>query len=456
MARERKGSLYLPDATGAFVLTEPVSRSRVASASVGQLVAKAADGTLELIDAPEGGGGGGGGGSLVYIGEVSGSNVAALDLVAGFSDDYDRYVLEGLGIIPSTDNQDLKLRVSTNGGSSFDSGGSDYGYHWMRGRGGSTTDNDNAWADNTEAWAHIASNIGNASGEGAEFRIYLENFRNTGMYKLWWAETTNISDTGEVARQLAVGTRYTLTALDAIRIYFFSGNISGTLRLYGVRKTSAPGGTTSPLTPDTVPESPAAQDDEFDTGSAIDTGLWTAHNATNLTDSVRRGALLLSIAGANASVNQRGYYQALPAGAAWEFETKVTLLGDVDSTTFEAGLWLIESATGKILSLHVGYSAGVLIWTSRWTNVTTFGATINTVTPVVTPVQNPYYLRIELSGSNYLCKYSKTGHLWTTLSTVAKTTPFTTEADRIGLKLYNDGAWNADGYGMFEHFRRVA
>jgi hypothetical protein len=216
------------------------------------------------------------------------------------------------------------------------------------------------------------------------------------------------------------------------------------------------GSGTAPLTPDSEPASPNAMDDEFDTGSTIDTGLWTANNATNLTNSVTGGALLLSITGANASVNQRGHYQALPGGASWEFETKVTVLGDADSNSFEAGIWLLESATGKILSLHVGWSAGPLIWTSRWTNVTTFGATINTVTPAVTPVQNPYYLRVELNGANYICKYSKTGHVWTTLSTVALTTPFTTAADRIGVKLYNDAAGNASAYGMFEHFRRIA
>lgn len=226
---------------------------------------------------------------------------------------------------------------------------------------------------------------------------------------------------------------------------------------------SAGSGSGGALTPDSPPSSADAMDDEFDTGSNIDTSLWTAQNATNLTDSIVSGALLLSIAGANAAVQQRGYVQTLPGGASWTFQTKVMVDGDVDTSSFEAGLWLVESGTGKILSLHLGYSGGPLIWTSRWTDAGTFGATINTVDPTATPtnaglspIRRAWYLRIALSGSNYLCQYSSNGRVWTTLSTVATTTPFTTAADQVGIKCYNDAAGNSTPYGVFEHFRRIA
>jgi hypothetical protein len=223
------------------------------------------------------------------------------------------------------------------------------------------------------------------------------------------------------------------------------------------------GGSSAPLTPDTLPSSADAMDDEFDSGSTINTSLWTAVNATNLTDSIVQGALVLSIAGANAAVQQRGYVQTLPVAASWTFETKVMADGDVDTSSFEAGLWLRESGTGKLLSLHVGYSGGPLIWTSRWTAPGTFGATINTFDPTaspanagLSPIRRAWYLRVSLSGSNYLCQYSPNGWVWTTLSTVALTTPFTTAADQVGIKCYNDAAGNSTPYGVFEHFRRIS
>lgn len=208
------------------------------------------------------------------------------------------------------------------------------------------------------------------------------------------------------------------------------------------------------LTPDTPPDTPSAMDDEFDTGTAIDTGLWTARNVGSMTNSVERGALSLAIASGNAAVQQRGYEQTLPVASSWTFETKVTVDGDA-GTSAEAGLWLVESGTGKILSLHVGYSGGNLIWTSRWNSVSSFGATINTVTPDPSPIRYWWYLRLVLSGSSYLCQYSRLGRKFTTLSTVALTTPFTTAADRIGVKAYNDSGSN-NPIAVFEHFRRIA
>lgn len=223
------------------------------------------------------------------------------------------------------------------------------------------------------------------------------------------------------------------------------------------------GGGSAPLTPDTLPSSADAMDDEFDSGSSIDTGKWTAVNATNVTNSVASGALILSIAGANAAAQQRGYVQTLPGGASWTFQTKVMADGDVDTSSFEVGLWLRESGTGKLMNLNLGYSGGPLIWTSRWTAPGTFGATINTFDPTaaptnagLSPIRRAWYLRLALSGSNYLCQYSSNGRVWTTLSTVAKTTPFTTAADQVGIKCYNDAAGNSTPYGVFEHFRRIA
>jgi hypothetical protein len=196
----------------------------------GYAVVKSGNGfALAEMTGGSGGGGGGGGGSLVFIEEFVASGAA-----------YSRYVIEAL-TVPGSDNQDLKFRTSSNGGVSYDSGANDYQYHWNRGRAGSTSAHDNSWADTTESWAHLASNIGNAAGEGAVTLIQCLNPRDATKTKLFWCDTANASDVGEAARQHSVAMRNATAVVDAVRLYYFSGTITGRARLYGV--TSTPSGT---------------------------------------------------------------------------------------------------------------------------------------------------------------------------------------------------------------------
>lgn len=222
----------------------------------------------------------------------------------------------------------------------------------------------------------------------------------------------------------------------------------GTLELI-----TASGGGGGPITPDSTPDTPDAMDDEFDTGSAIDTGLWTGFNTTDLANSVNDGALVLGIS--TPAENIRGYLQTLPVASSWRFRLKVTADGVVRTNSSLAGIVLRESGTGKLLVFGSGYSGGDDLLIQRWTNVTTWGATLSTVSPVIGTEGIPYYLDIELSGSNYLCRYSYSGAHFTSHATVALTTPFTTAADEVGVFMYNNSASN-NARGVFEFFRRIA
>src|SRR5690349_3912071 len=79
---------------------------------------------------PSGGGGGGGGGGLVLLEEhVITSSSASMDFTtrnvtgqsgASIQSDYDDYLVRLINIVPATNTQNLRHRVSTDGGSTFD------------------------------------------------------------------------------------------------------------------------------------------------------------------------------------------------------------------------------------------------------------------------------------------------------------------------------------------------
>ena len=60
------------------------------------------------------------------------SNSATLDFTACISSAYDEYRIEFVALVPATNNVDLWLLVSTDGGSTFDSTSGHYDWATMR------------------------------------------------------------------------------------------------------------------------------------------------------------------------------------------------------------------------------------------------------------------------------------------------------------------------------------
>ncbi len=182
------------------------------------------------------GGGSGSNGSNVFLGEFTASGAASLDLTGVFDDTYDEYEIR-FSVTPVTDNRQLRVRLSSNGGSSFDSGASDYKWTFKRMRSG-TAGFDIDATDNADSFIPIANNVGNASGELATGVLTFPTLRNTSAFKLMRADITNVSDVAEVAQHIVSGMRASTSAFDAIQLLWDSGNISGWARVYGVAKTA--------------------------------------------------------------------------------------------------------------------------------------------------------------------------------------------------------------------------
>lgn len=159
---------------------------------------------------------------------ISNDSVVDFDLTG-----YDSYEFVLDNVVPSTNVAALLMRVSTDGGSTFKSGASDYRYSYISIEGGTvsgTTDDANNAIDLTK------SEVSDTSSKGITGIINTSKLNNS-------KQTTFISslDYAESTADFGVGVRgnaayEAVTTVNAVRFYFSSGNLSsGRISVFGKR-----------------------------------------------------------------------------------------------------------------------------------------------------------------------------------------------------------------------------
>jgi hypothetical protein len=156
---------------------------------------------------------------------------AAQQDITGFdSTKYSQYRVTIEDIAPATDNVELYLRASINGGSSFLAAG-EYEHSRLQNQASSVTASGLGAA--TANQISIANAMGNQANETgtAEITIIPKGVRCFVMFSIVWISNTP-------AHAQAQGGGYVNGAnVNALRVLFSSGNIaSGTIRFYGLRK----------------------------------------------------------------------------------------------------------------------------------------------------------------------------------------------------------------------------
>lgn len=154
---------------------------------------------------------------------------------ASFQSDFDQYVIEMINMLPATDNVDLLLRVSTNGGVSYDSG-ANYDYaNFINNTGLFSTPNVAAAAATSAKLIPTQDNT--LANGGANLSLKVFNPLSATQHKhmigslCWWNNDNQFYNGTTGIRYISV------TALNAFRLLYSSGNIaSGTVRLYGISK----------------------------------------------------------------------------------------------------------------------------------------------------------------------------------------------------------------------------
>lgn len=184
-----------------------------------------------LIAAADGSGGGGGG--LVLLEQHTAAASATLDFTTAITGTYDEYLIEFVNVIPATNAVSLWMRMSTNGGSTYDAGAN---YSFLAAGtnrfGVASTGVDSG--GNQILLAKSAVDNGATAGVNGSLRLFSPG--STALHKNITGQL-NIITAGIIESQQTSGWYRITTAVNAFRFLFSAGNItSGTIRVYGVEK----------------------------------------------------------------------------------------------------------------------------------------------------------------------------------------------------------------------------
>lgn len=183
---------------------------------------------MRLISAP--------GGLSVPLQTYSPSVEATVDIVDAIDDRYRRYLV-AFDLLPATDDVELQVLTSTDNGTSFDAGGSDYRFTTRYydstavdlGRQGNPG-NSMRLAEDT-----ATASVGNDSTGGivGEFKVYRRG--NSSLWSMFQWEATYLSANSRTISIYGSGIREETATINALRFSFESGNVaSGNVAIYGL------------------------------------------------------------------------------------------------------------------------------------------------------------------------------------------------------------------------------
>lgn len=160
------------------------------------------------------------------------------------------------------------------------------------------------------------------------------------------------------------------------------------------------------VTPDTHPSSPTAWDDEFESGSSIDTAgtrfsganAWTLHSSSAVSWTVAQGSVVVS----GASSPSAFAMQPIPGGS-WEFTIKCSAAMNATSQ-YGIGLGVWNNSTGKMTHIAFFVDTNGLYAQRFIVNTSTFNLTFSAnnsfaILPYIGHAQSAY-LKVIYDGTN--------------------------------------------------------
>ena len=172
-------------------------------------------------------------GQWKLIGSQTAANSATIDFT-GLSNAYNSYCIVVSNIIPVTNGVSLFMRTSTNNGTSYDVGASDYNYRLAGAVDNSVGANSGTNAAQIKLTGLSSYVLGNGTAQALFGTIGLYNIGSANRaYIQGSLSCYNSSNLQE--RDWCDGFRNSATAVNAVRLIMSSGNISsGTFTLYGL------------------------------------------------------------------------------------------------------------------------------------------------------------------------------------------------------------------------------
>ncbi len=176
---------------------------------------------------------GGGSGGLVFLEQHTASSSASLDFTTCISSTYDDYQIEFINVLPATATTDLWMRLSTDGGATYDASSNYYfGWSFIETLGSTGVVN----AQTVAQWALVTGQSNSTALSGTSGMVKLFNPANASGRKTAMFDF-QLNQAGDAFRTSGQGAWLVNTAVNAFQFLFSSGNIaSGTVRCYGIAK----------------------------------------------------------------------------------------------------------------------------------------------------------------------------------------------------------------------------
>lgn len=177
-------------------------------------------------------------GQPVLIERQTASGDATIDFTTGIDGTYDEYMFRLDAVLPATDDAELRMRVSDDGGSTFETGASYYQFVYL----GRTPSGSVEPDSSGEAYIRLTSTsagygIGTAAGEpglNGEIKFSAPSVARQHMFR---AKVEYVRAGGPLIFLTGAALETGGLAINGIRFYMNTGNIaSGTFELYGVAK----------------------------------------------------------------------------------------------------------------------------------------------------------------------------------------------------------------------------
>jgi len=166
----------------------------------------------------------------------SSSSITFTDL----SSDYFLYILRFDDLLPATDATTLLLRTSSNNGSSYDAGASDYAWSYNRISETGSESGDRDTADSSITLIGVSGSsdeMGSGTNERASGTLWIYNPMAV-KYTLINSECQYFNESAENIEAYCGGDRLSAGSVNAVQLLMDVGNItSGSFTLYGVLNT---------------------------------------------------------------------------------------------------------------------------------------------------------------------------------------------------------------------------
>ena len=175
---------------------------------------------------------------ITFISSQTASNSASISFTSGLTSTYKAYKFVLVNIHPRTDNVHFTFNLSTDGGSNYNvTKTTSYftAYHAEADTDQALTYNSTDDLAQSTAFQALATGIGNGADESVSGSLILFNPSSTTYVKHFISNVDRYFSGDYTGNENVAGYGNTTSAINAIQFKFDSGNMDGTIYLYGIK-----------------------------------------------------------------------------------------------------------------------------------------------------------------------------------------------------------------------------